>query len=74
MIRETINGRRLAGLFLLGLLVFNFPLICLFNKAILIAGIPLFYLYLFGSWITIIALILLISRSKPQRSAEGDRE
>lgn len=67
MTRETINGRRLASLCLLGMLLFNFPLLCLFNRAVLIAGIPLLYLYLFGTWTLIIALILVISRLKTER-------
>lgn len=63
MTRETINGRRLAGLFLLGLLLFNYPLLYLFNENVLIAGIPLLYAYLFGTWTSLIALIFAISRS-----------
>jgi hypothetical protein len=64
MTRDTIHGRRLAGLFLLGISLFNFPLICLFNRPVLALGIPILYLYLFGAWTLIIILILIISRSK----------
>ena len=66
MTREKINGRRLVGLFLLGLLLFNYPLLYLFNRPTMVAGIPLLYLYLFGSWTLIILLMLIISRSRPQ--------
>ena len=66
MNRDKINGRRLVGLFLLSILLFNYPLLCLFNRPILIMGIPMLYLYLFGAWTLIIFLMLIISRSKPE--------
>jgi hypothetical protein len=65
MTRDKINGRRLVGLFLLGMLLFNFPLLHLFNRSVLALGIPVLYLYLFAAWSLIILLILMISRSKP---------
>lgn len=65
MTRDKINGRRLVGLFLLGMLLFNFPLLCLFNRPVLALGIPILYLYLFAAWSLIIFLMLMISRSKP---------
>ncbi|MGA6925560.1 MAG: hypothetical protein WBY88_07760 [Desulfosarcina sp.] len=65
MTRDKINGRRLVGLFLLGMLLFNFPLLYLFNRPVLVLGIPVLYLYLFTAWLLIIFLILTISRSNP---------
>jgi hypothetical protein len=65
MTRDKINGRRLVGLFLLGMLLFNFPLIYLFNRPLLISGIPILYLYLFVAWSLIVVLTLIISRAKP---------
>ncbi|WP_372678140.1 hypothetical protein [Desulfosarcina sp.] len=65
MTRDKINGRRLVGLFLLGMLLFNFPLLHLFNRSALALGIPILYLYLFAAWALIIFLIFMISRSKP---------
>jgi hypothetical protein len=64
--RDKINGRRLVGLFLLGVLLFNFPLIQLFNRPGLVWGIPVLYLYLFSGWSLIIFLMLTISRSRPE--------
>jgi hypothetical protein len=63
MTRENINGRRLVGLFLLGLLLFNFPLIYLFNRPEVVLGVPVLYLYLFTAWTGIISLTLIISRT-----------
>ena len=66
MTRDKINGRRLVGLFLLSVLLFNYPLLCLFNRPILILGMPALYFYLFGFWTLIILLILILSRSKSE--------
>jgi hypothetical protein len=65
MTRDKINGRRLVGLFLLGMLLFNFPLLNLFNRPVLALGIPVLYLYLFAAWLLIIFLMLVVSLSKP---------
>lgn len=67
MTRDKINGRRLVGLFLLGTLLFNFPLLHLFNRPVLVLGIPVLYLYLFATWSLIILLILIVSRSKTDK-------
>lgn len=64
MAGDKINSRRLVGLFLLGLLLFNYPLLYLFNRPMLVAGIPILYLYLFGVWTLMVLLILVISRSR----------
>ncbi len=73
MTRDKINGRRLVGLFLLGMLLFNFPLLSLFNRPILVLGIPVLYLYLFAVWSLIILLILIISSSKPETQLPDHR-
>ncbi|BBO80049.1 hypothetical protein [Desulfosarcina ovata] len=74
MTREKINGRRLVGLFLLGFLLFNFPLLCLFNQHSLIMGLPALYLYLFGVWALLILLMMVISRSTPGRPIADDHD
>lgn len=52
--------QQLVGLFLLGCLLFNYPLITLFNSPVLVLGVPLLYAYLFGAWALVIALVALI--------------
>ena len=54
------KGERLAGLFLLGCLLFNFPLLGLFNVPATILGVPVVYAYLFGAWALLIALVALV--------------
>jgi len=53
---------RLAALCLLGCLLFNYPILALFNVRGSVAGIPILYAYLFGVWAAFIALIALIVR------------
>jgi hypothetical protein len=54
------RGERLIGLFLLGCLLFNFPLLALFNVRETMLGIPLLYAYLFTAWALVIALVAVI--------------
>ena len=53
-------GQRLVGVFLLGCLLFNYPLLALFNVRLAPGGIPLLYAYLFIAWALLIALVALI--------------
>ena len=57
MKRSIITGQRLAAVFLLGCVLFNYPLIALFNKPSEIFDIPLLYFYLFGAWALLIGLM-----------------
>ncbi len=66
MIGPTLKGQRLVALFLLGCLLFNFPLLALFAGNARIWGIPLIYFYIFAAWIAIIALMALIIERKEQ--------
>lgn len=60
MNKQNVKGQRLAALFLLGNLLFNYPLLTLFNRADTVAGIPLLYLYVFGAWALLIALLAVV--------------
>ncbi|RPJ44308.1 MAG: hypothetical protein EHM16_15825 [Betaproteobacteria bacterium] len=60
MIRPTLKGQRLVALFLLGCLLFNYPILSLFAGDNRVLGIPLIYLYLFAAWMVVIALMTLI--------------
>jgi hypothetical protein len=65
MNRSTGRTQRLAALFLLGLLLFNYPLLALFNRAAEAFGVPVLYAYIFGAWAALIALLaLVIERSR----------
>ena len=65
MVRSVIKSQRLVAVFLLGLLLFNYPLVALFNRAAVVFGIPVLYAYIFGAWAVLIALLaLVIERSR----------
>ena len=51
------RAARLACIFMLGCLLFNYPLLALFNVRVSLFGIPLLYVYLFAAWAIIIALV-----------------
>ncbi|MCE2998316.1 MAG: hypothetical protein ACK59Y_15190 [Betaproteobacteria bacterium] len=64
--RPTLKGQRLAALFLLGCLLFNYPLLSLFAGYTRIWGIPLLYVYLFLAWgLLIAAMALMVERKDP---------
>jgi hypothetical protein len=56
----TRTGTRLAAVFLLGLLLFNYPLLALFGRPGDVAGVPLVYAYLFFAWALVIGLLAWI--------------
>lgn len=60
MYRSRLTTQRLVAAFLLGCLLFNYPLLALFNKAVLVSGIPLLYAYIFLAWLGTIGLTALI--------------
>jgi hypothetical protein len=60
MFRSVIKGQRLVAVFLLGLLLFNYPLMALFNRAAVVFGIPVLYAYIFGAWALLIALLAIV--------------
>lgn len=62
MTPESLKGRRLVGLFLLGCVLFNYPIISLFNINSYWFGIPILYVYVFGIWCFIIALIVFVTK------------
>jgi hypothetical protein len=56
MVKSSWRGQRLVALFLLGCLLFNYPVLVLFNSRETVFGIPLLYAYLFSAWILVIVL------------------
>jgi hypothetical protein len=54
------RAARLAFLFLLGLLLFNYPLLALFNVQGSIFGVPVLYAYIFAAWGLLIALVAAV--------------
>ena len=55
-----VRGQRLAALCLLGLVLFGYPVLSVFNVHATVAGIPVLYAYFFLAWGALIALIALV--------------
>jgi hypothetical protein len=66
---ESLKSRRLVGLFLLGFLLFNYPILSLINLDVFWFGIPVLYFYMFFVWAVIIAMIGITTKfDKPSSS------
>jgi hypothetical protein len=65
MAHRAIQAQRLVALFVLGCLLFSFPLLSLFNTGGTVLGIPVLYAYLFGVWVGFIALAMLVIERSP---------
>jgi hypothetical protein len=62
--RRGLLPQRLIALFALALLLFNFPLLALWDRDATVLGLPLFPAALFALWALLIAaLALLMERS-----------
>ena len=51
------KGQRMIALCMLGCVLFNFPVLALFNVPGTLFGVPLLYAYLFLAWVLLIALM-----------------
>jgi hypothetical protein len=65
MAHRPVHAQRLVALFVLGCLLFSFPLLSLFNGGGAVWGIPLLYAYLFAAWSGFIALLAVIVERAP---------
>ena len=59
-----IVDQRLIALFLLGGVLFNFPLLSIFNRAETLFGIPLLYIYIFSTWVGVIGVTAWIVKRR----------
>ena len=58
------QGPRLVALFILGCLLFNYPVLSLFNVAAMAFGVPVLYAYIFAAWAILVALMALAVESR----------
>jgi len=57
------KGQRFMALCMIGMLLFNYPILSLFNRSGTLFGVPLLYAYLFIAWAGLIALMAYIAES-----------
>ena len=55
------KAARFVALCILGMLLFNFPVLALFNLPAMLFGVPLLYVYMFAAWAALIALMALVA-------------
>lgn len=67
MPQEARRKDRLVGLFALGLVLFNPPVLQLFAGATLF-GWPLLFVYLFCAWVALTAMVALTVERRKMRS------
>ncbi|HTP96387.1 MAG TPA: hypothetical protein VMK05_11080 [Burkholderiales bacterium] len=61
MVKSSISSQRLIAVFLLGCILFNYPLLSLFSGDQHVFGVPLLFVFLFASWVFLIVLMALIT-------------
>ena len=59
------KGQRFVALCMFGILLFNYPILALFNVSGTLFGVPLLYAYMFIAWSVLIALMAWIAESRP---------
>lgn len=69
MIDDRSKTGRLTGLFLIGCVLFNYPILTMFNLKIMLFGIPMLYLYLFTAWLGLIVLIIFVTKIRTKASS-----
>ena len=58
---EEAKAQRFVALCMLGMVLFNFPILALFNVPGTLLGVPVLYEYLFIAWAALIALMALVA-------------
>ena len=64
MQRADAKGQRLIALFVLGCLLFNYPVLSLFNVPADVFGVPVLYAFIFAAWTLLIALMAFAAESR----------
>jgi hypothetical protein len=57
------KGQRFVALCMLGIVLFNYPILALFNVHGVLLGVPVLYAYIFIAWTTLIALMAYVAES-----------
>lgn len=70
---DSVKNKRLVGLFLLGCILFNYPILHLFNLEYFYLGLPLIYLYMFAVWSVLIISIVFITNIRSTSSYRPKR-
>ena len=58
------RAQRMIALCMLGCVLFNFPVLALFNVSGSVFGVPVLYAYIFIAWALLIALMAWVAEKK----------
>jgi hypothetical protein len=61
---DELRAPRFVALCMLGVVLFNFPVLALFNVPGTFLGIPVLYAYIFAAWAALIALMALAAEAR----------
>ena len=67
------KSMQLVGVFFLGCVLFNYPILTLFNIDAFVMELPLLYVYLFTGWAVLILLILLITEARQKQKSPNSK-
>ena len=59
-----VTAQRMVALCILGVILFNYPLLAVFNVDATVLGIPVLYAYIFGAWSLLIAGMAYVVETK----------
>ena len=58
---EPAKSARFVGICMLGMVLFNYPVLALFNVSGTLLGVPVLYAYIFMAWAALIALMAIVA-------------
>lgn len=64
--RRSLSSQRLIAVFMTAALLFNYPILSLFDSSELPLGMPTVFLYLFVVWAVLIVVVALIVERAPK--------
>ena len=74
MQRNLLSGQRLVAIFLVGVVLFNYPMISLFDRAAVLFGLPVLVVYLFTVWLGLIVAMAWVIERQGERGGQGGRD
>lgn len=57
------RGQRFVALCMLGAVLFNYPVLAVFNVQNTLFGVPMLYAYIFIAWTGLIAMMALVAEA-----------
>ncbi|MEY4507859.1 MAG: hypothetical protein RL297_2437 [Pseudomonadota bacterium] len=69
-----LGAQRLVALFFLGWALLSFPLLALWDHDVLVLGLPLFPLALFGVWLLLIVAVAWVVEHSPESLPESPHD